>query len=452
MQLTPMPHQTDGVAFLLNGGSLLAYDQGTGKTATAIWAALEDGAYATLIGCPSVVTGNWEKEILMLDPNASVLILTSATVDKDLSKYDYVIVSLDLVGRNPRVRAAVRRRWTHLIIDEAHMLKTFTSQRAQAWLVATSSVSGWAEKVWLLTGTPTPNHAGELWPLIVGTAEARLRGKTAQQFEDYYCRHKLRRIKGGRKIRVVAGTNMARIKQLRADLNGWWARVRKEDVLKDLPPKVTNVVPVEATNLGVDYEEFMDSPEGAALVAAIEGGNMNMAEIGEDDSLSRFRRLLAYAKADMATQYVKYLLDGGSPGVLVWFWHTDAMKRTQDALEAGGIATCAIDGSTPAKKRTEIVAQFQADDGPKVFLGQIRAAGVGITLTKADRVVFAEMDWVPANNAQASDRAHRIGQEKQVIVDILAVRDSVDYGLLVSVARKMEETSAIWETDDEDQD
>ena len=445
MSLTPFPHQSAGADFLAQGGGhLLYHDPGTGKTYTAVLAALMAGeSGAVLIGCPAVATGVWEAEILRSHPDARVLILTRETLGHMYGGvHDYVIITLDLPARNDAVRQSLRGlMYSHVIIDEAHYLKAPTSKRTWAWLTAPDSIVSRVPRRnrWLLTGTPTPNHAGELWPLISATDPDRINDAPYAAFCEKYCRFKMVRRGKGPPVRTIAGTDLSRAPALRAALKGWWHRVKKADVLPDLPGKLFRVVPLHIADLDPEVARLQDSIEGEKIHDAIVSGTAGMADLdGEGDSMSRFRSLISEAKAPAVAEYVAGILDE-EPAVVVWFWHIAAMDVCERILRERGITTCRVDGSTPQGKRFAIAEAFQKPTGPRVFLGQIKAAGVSITLTRAAYEVFGEMSWTPAENLQAADRCERIGQKRAVRIDILAVADTLDMAVLSTHERKMRE-------------
>ena len=442
---TPFPHQLRLCDFFLDGGNGGAMDPGTGKTFGTILACEADPlGGSSLVGCPTVALGVWEREIKLAAPTRSYLILTAKTLKHLRQSIDYVVVSVDLVARNYKIRQALEKfRAERVIVDECHYMKGPEAKRTRVWLLDSSALikKAIAARRWLLSGTMAPNHAGELWSLIYSTRPDKIGGMSYEEFTDRFCRHKMvKRGPPGRRFqtRVISGTNLVRVKELRKVLAGWWMRVRKSDVLKDLPPKMFRTVPIDIGKLDTTSTRLLESPEGLKLIDAIEAG-VEVDIDDETDSMSRVRSLLSEAKGKFAAEYVADLLHQGEPGVLLWFWHRHGMDAAQAEFEAQGIKTCRIDGSTPDKRRTEIENYFQHESGPPVFIGQIKAAGVAITLTKAAYEVFAECSWNPGENWQASDRAHRIGQTRGVRVDFLAIRGTPDEAVLTTIERKTRE-------------
>lgn len=443
----PFAHQIGLRDFFLDGHNMAAHDPGTGKTFATLLACEADPlGGATLVGAPSVALGVWEREIEMTAPSRSVLILTAKTLPRLTEQaWDYVVVSLDLAARNYKLRKALIDHFhpERVVIDECHFMKGPDSKRTKVWLTDKTAIITKATRIrrWLLSGTPAPNHAGELWPLITSTDPGIIDGMNYAEFTERYCRHKMvKRGAAGRKqrVRVIAGTNLMRVKELRKRLDGWWQRVKKADVLTDLPDKMFRTVPIDIGRLDKSIGRLQESDEGMKLIEAIEGGSA--VDLDEDeDSMSRFRSLLSEAKGKVAAEYVAELIAGGEPAVLLWFWHRAGMDVAQATLDTLGVTHCRMDGSTPPAKRRAIEERFQEPDGPQVFIGQIKAAGVSITLTRAAREVFSEASWNPGENWQAADRCHRIGQTRGVVVDFLAVRDTIDFAVLTTVERKTRE-------------
>jgi SWI/SNF-related matrix-associated actin-dependent regulator 1 of chromatin subfamily A len=433
---TALPHQVEGIAFLVNGGTLLADDMGLGKTYQATSAAelLPDTHLPILVVCPAVIMGGWAVE-LHEQTHAKPLLLKSTNLDQ-LDDGQNVIVSVDLVGRNAEVHDALRRRmWRVLIVDEAHYLGNEESARTEAILTGRHGLVACAARIFLLSGTPTRKHVGQLWPLIHATAWGRIDGMTVRQFEDRYCQVKV--IDG---IRVIKGNRRAFIPELRKRLDGWWLRRRKDDPALglNLPPKQRRVVPLVIENL-TPIQELEASPEGQALRAALEFGDMRLAADLDDMSVSRMMRLLGILKAPYAVEYCQHLLnDREARAVILWCQHLDVMDICEAKTKAAGLRYRRIDGSTPAATRTKIEAEMQAGK-LDLIIGQITAAGVGLTLTHADHAVFVEAQWIPTPNVQAEDRIYRIGQDLPVWMHYLAAYDTLDMALQAIVQRRMDE-------------
>lgn len=428
-------HQLEALDWLMDGGSLLADGMGVGKSRPAGKALLNlnqrHGGLPGIIVCPSVVCGVWGRELEAVGFSGSGQIVTSP---KDAEKNaDVYIVSVDLVARNADVRTALmQREYGVLLLDEAHYTKNGDAQRTARILLDNDALATCARELRLLTGTPCSNHVGELWPLLAATAPGRINGMGKDEFEATYCTHKMITI-GSRghttKMRVVSGNRPYMVPILRKKLKGWWMRRTLLQVAKNIPPKARATIPLPPRRLRA-LEEFLLTPEGQRLAKGIESGHLTRADEDDGESLARLRRLMAMAKQPLVVDYLTTLLEGGEDKIVNWWLHTDPLYETYAALRDKGYRVFAISGATTSAERTKIIAEFQECPGQAVFMGQIKAAGVGTTLTAARRGVFAEWLTNPGDNAQAEDRIWRLTQSRPVQNDYLAVSGSVDEAYL----------------------
>ena len=159
-------------------------------------------------------------------------------------------------------------------------------------------------------------------------------------------------------------------------------------------------------------------------------------QLGRDAELpiATYRREIGKMKALAAVDYIQGCIDTLGENVLVFAYHREVIEAIALALKE--YAPCIITGSTPMVERDRLVKLYQSNSDYPLFIGNIQAAGVGLTLTKATRVIFLEYSWVHAENAQAADRAHRIGQKISVVVDYLVFKDSLDESILKTARRK----------------
>ena len=227
----------------------------------------------------------------------------------------------------------------------------------------------------------------------------------------------------------------------------------KKDVLKELPAKRRQIIELPANGASklVAAEQAAWSAQEerlSALKLAVE-----LAKISEDpddydrtvaalrdgataafEEMSKARHDTALAKVDYVVAHVADAAESGK--VLVFAHHLDVVAKLADGLRAKGLKVVTLTGSDSLNARQAAVDSFQDDDETKVFIGNIRAAGVGITLTASSHVVFAELDWVPANLSQAEDRAHRIGQTDSVLVQHLVLEGSLDQQIASQLVTK----------------
>lgn len=410
--MKPFAYQEDGVAFLAaHPVALLADEPGLGKTAQAILAAKALGLEKILVICPKTPMLNWTQEFRLWwrdGPLPTVL--------------NYDLFS----AKSPNATAVgiASRDWDLLILDEAHRLKNAGANRTK---FVYRRVAPRARHKWLLTGTPTPNHNGELWTHLAALSPDLIRGSSGRamsrvEFEDLYCNVIVdprygRRISGNR--------NTAELRERIAPIV---LRRKKSQVLKDLPALLFGTLPLAMENLRAlkqlpNLPPSVDPGDTDAVVAWLRSHPMPTE-----------RRLLGIAKAPAAAEAVEDALDAGNHKIILFAHHREVMDELQKRLSHLGLVR--IDGQTAQADRDAAVHTFQTDPGCRVFLGQITACGEAITLTAASHVLFAETSWTPSDNYQAACRAHRIGQTNAVTAQFLTAGGTLDDTIARVLARK----------------
>ena len=407
-------HQRSGVAFLLSRHrAILADDMGLGKTRTAIVAAREqhpEGPY--LVICPASLKLNWQREIHMVEPGAHVQVLAVEPLDPTAR---WTIVNYDRLNRyqSDLLAAAFRT----VIVDEAHAIKN-DSARSKRTLALTES----ADHAYLLTGTPMTNRPRDLFNLLKA-----VRHPLANSFWAYAKRY-CAAVDNGYGLDTNGASNLDELSKVMA---GVMLRRAKSEVL-DLPEKVRTWLPVDVpvTRVGsyeqraLDYLASNPARSGPTWITFL--GLLNKA-----------RHELALAKARHTADFVTDLVDNGQK-VVVFTGYTGVVATLQERFGASAVT---LTGETPTDARQVAVDRFQADPNVRVFIGNLQAAGVGITLTKGDHVVFNDLDWVPANHWQAEDRIHRIGRVGTAFVTYLYTPGTLDgfvANLLEQKARMVE--------------
>lgn len=448
-------YQIAGGKFLTEPGfgKLLADEMGLGKTRQAILGLGSVLAKKVLIICPSVARINWLREIeLWSEQKNHIEIMTSLT-DKPQSP-GVVICSFDYSTRNFRELNQIT--WDVLIVDEAHFLKSHDALRSKAVLGSSGLVRS-TKKCWLLTGTPAPNHAGELWIMLYVFGVTKM---TYDAFIREFCI--LRPTTYG--LKIVAN-RPEKFPELRSMLAKIMLRRLKKDVMKELPPISFHHVNVEPGL--VDFEIlpsftqfFMPTDRRKELTAEInrqqkllEDVFTNMSQ-GNDNkinaiesiaqSVSTLRRYVGLQKVDPAVELIRGELESKAYDKIVIFAiHRDVIENMRLGLRDFGAVV--IYGGTDPEKRQKNIDRFQNNPKCRVFIGNIHAAGTAITLTKAHHVVFVEQDWVPGNNAQAIMRVHRIGQEQPVSVRFVLLDGTIDTKIGYILKRKTEQLTQIFD-------
>lgn len=475
------PFQRAGIAFATARRNVLIADEmGLGKTIQALGAINATPAAEArniLVLMPANVRVNWKVEAQrwLTRPYNFHTMLTAELPEAA----NFVLVNYDrLTGANGKaVFAALRTRtWDFLICDEAHRLKNVESQRSKAVLGAQVKISKPGEKpvryerqpglvdnasrLVFLTGTPIENRPKEMFPLLNA-----LDPKTFPSFFPFALRYcaaikKTIYVPGGRgrTTQVWDFTGKSNELELQEKLRSTiMVRRLKKEVEKELPEKTWQVVTlggehiskwVELEAQGFTGMEALERAEQAqatgsadALQAAL--NDLQGAFSVDFKEFSKARHELAKAKVESAIEFIDDALES-TQKVIVFAHHSKDLDDPIPALKAHyGDAAVVIDGSVDPEKRQPIVDRFQNDPTVRVFLGGIRSAGEGITLTAASTVIFLEMDPVPSKMQQAIDRAHRIGQKNAVVGYILAFEGTLDARLAQLLADKAETADLI---------
>jgi len=389
--------------------AMLADEMGLGKSNQAIVAARSLGLDRIVVVCPAVARLNWAREFESWWPGGPKPAIFS---------YDEVVRKGLRPGDFPGGIGL-------LILDEAHYLKTRIAKRTKLIYggMARPGLAQLAERVWALTGTPTPNHLGEFW-----THATMLWGETLSywQWITKYC---LVHDKGwGPQVVGVRAEMAAEFRDLVAP---YVLRRRAADVL-DLPKVRWGKVLIQAKAPDKWDGRVLQDDQVEALLADASGSE-----------LATLRRLTGEAKAVPVGRYVMEMLES-DPGakVLVFGYHKKVIQAIARGTASAG--SVKLDGSTPDAERNRAIDRFQKDPKCRVFVGQIQACGTAINLTSADHVLFAELSWVPGDNAQALKRAVRIGQHRSVLAQTVSIPGSVDESVTRVLANKTRMHTTTW--------
>lgn len=422
---------------------LLADDAGLGKTLQALETANRLDAKAILIICPAVARRVWAGEIETWFPAWSphVLVIEPGVdlhrVRRRVSDGGRIVIicGYDLFSRaSPIVEFLELCRWQLLIIDECHYLKSTGSKRTRA-VYGRGLIKGVrhaAERVLLLSGTPAPNNAGELFPHIRAFWPGILPAPgTEIAFQEKYTRFV--DTQWGRQIQ--GSRNMS---ELRERLAPYFLRRRKSEVLTELPPLISQDAPLDDQNLRLTpgmielARRLKDAGDEAVLAA------LNVS----DASLAGARHQLGLLKVGPSVAWIKERLQSARK-ILVFAWHRDVIGALTKGLELAGYQTVAITGETTPAARARAIHSFQNDPQTRVFVGQIAAAGVAVTLTAASEVAMVECSWVPGENYQAISRAHRLGQRDAVLASFLMFPNTLDSIVMQTFRRKAVEIAEL---------
>jgi SWI/SNF-related matrix-associated actin-dependent regulator 1 of chromatin subfamily A len=321
-----------------------------------------------------------------------------------------------------------------LFIDEAHRFKNDTAGRTKVIFgdKKKEGIAKWFDRVYYLSGTPMPNRPMELYPVLSNSAPETIDFMDRFKYGIKYC--------AGHKNEFGWDFSGASdVTELASKVIGkFMIRMRKDEVLKELPPKTEELVLI-GDNLTPKLAEIDSKILKTFSPQDLMNGRLGD---GEELHLMTYRKELGIHKAPLAGKYIESLLEDTDENILVFAIHKDVIYHLQTCLEKYN--PLVITGDTAMKVRHDVVQRFQdASGGHRLFIGNIQAAGTGLTLTKASRVVFAEFSWVPADNDQASDRAHRIGQRDNVFVQYLVFQNSIDRTVIETILRKKKVTNKL---------
>jgi SWI/SNF-related matrix-associated actin-dependent regulator of chromatin subfamily A-like protein 1 len=443
MTPTLFPYQIEGAAWLASKTvALLADDMGLGKSAQVIAALDQIRAERVMVVCPAAARVNWIREFQKFSSYPREYEVWTERKQK-LSASKSVIASYDLASLSSQF---IEGSFDALVLDEAHFLKTLETKRTKAILGREGLVRR-AGRVWALTGTPAPNHPGELWPLLYtfGATTLKYGGFVDRYCESYETGY-------GRQI---VGAEKRRIAELRGILAPLMLRRKKEEVLKDLPPIFFQDLTVEPGPVDIElipsFHEYTfpsDRRDELEEKLAFERKKLEAADMEHLEALaqsvSTLRRYSGLQKVEPVADLIKEeLLNKSYKKIVVFAIHRDVIEGLRSRLKDFGAVT--LYGGTPPEKRQKHIDSFQRDAETKVFIGQIQAAGTALTLTAASNVLFVEQDWVPGNNSQAAMRCHRIGQQLPVFVRVAGLATSIDERIAQVLRRKMVDHTAIFD-------
>lgn len=403
------PYQIEGVEKLIGlagrrGGAILADEPGLGKTIQTAEFINRTNPKSVLIVCPASLRVNWRKELdRWLNPDTLCRVR---------------ILSYESVSRGD----AGDDRYELAVFDEAHYLKNPQAKRTKACLALHAGIR------LFLTGTPVVNRPMDLFPILKSLG-LKL---TRTDFGKRYCAGYLRQISWKPRKFAWDFSGASHQDELNATLRRHcMVRRTKAEVLSELPAKIRQIVEL-------DIPGYRESESLRDAVTRMFDGMASAAE-----NLPELRKIafeeLAAARLDIARQKLPVVLDfirdllEEEEKVVVFAHHREIIS----AIAAAVSGSVELKGGMTDSQKDTAVRAFQ-EGSARLFVGQITAAGTGITLTVARTVLFAELDWVPGNVIQAEDRCHRIGQQLPVRVIHLVAKDSVDARMVHALVEKQE--------------
>lgn len=411
----PLSHQKEAIEKLVgNDKFILADDMGLGKTTSTVIASLESGAEKVLIICPASLKINWQREIAnYTDKEVSII------EGKKWEPAEFTIINYDILKnfhdpKHPEKSDILNYGFDLVVMDEAHYIQNVKAARTKIANHIVKKVG----KVWLLTGTPMTSRPMNYYNLL-----DLVDSPVAENWMAYairYCAGYQFSV-GPKKVWNVTGAS--NLEELRDRTKPQVLRRLKEDIL-DLPEKI--ITPVYLRLKSRDYEKLMgeyydwynSSEESTSLTIQF-------------SKLMKVRQVIAESKIKDTIEIAQNIIDQGKK-VIIFTNFTDTLNKLTDAFPKVSVK---LDGKMSKPQRQYSVDEFQNNDKIKVFVGNLKAAGVGITLTEAEAVIMNDLSFVPSDHSQAEDRAYRYGQKFSVSVYYPVFENTIE-GIIYDILSK----------------
>ncbi|MBX3187160.1 MAG: DEAD/DEAH box helicase [Labilithrix sp.] len=395
-------------------GAVLADDMGLGKTLQTLCAVKG----RVLVVCPKSVVYNWQAEIARFRPSLRTAIYhgTERELDReaDVTLTTYAVLRLD-------VSLLAKEEWDAIVLDEAQAIKNETSQTARAAFQLRGKFRV------ALSGTPVENRLEELWS-VMHFANPGLLG-VRSDFQTRYA------------TPIANGTADAG-PRLRAKIRPFVLRRLKRDVLPELPPRTEQVLHVEldeaernvydAVRVATKKELTAKLAQGGGVLAALEA-LLRLRQASCHPALVPGQSAESSSKVERLLEALEEATADGHKALVFSQW-TSLLDLVEPHLASASIRFTRLDGST--RDRGAVVSDFQSAGGPPVMLVSLKAGGTGLNLTAADHVFLLDPWWNPAVEDQAADRAHRIGQDRPVMVYRMVAKDTVEERIFALQAKK----------------
>lgn len=420
-----------------NGRSLCSLDMGLGKTLISLWLLKREriDSFPAIVVCPASIKYQWEREAIRVGIRPTVL--EGQKAFKEGRKMDVprlTIINYDILRF--WLPVLLKRKFKTIIFDECQYLLNRRSQRTKAC----TALGRVAKHVIALSGTPLVNRPAELWPTL-----HILRPDIYSSFWSFAQRFcKPRRTPWGWSYDGASNLDILHSTLRRTCM----VRRLKTEVLKDLPEKMRCVVPVEISDRKEyelardDFMGWLKQRQADRVVSASRA--QQLTQIGY------LLRLCAKLKFRAVAEWCNKFLDETDEKLVIFAVHTKMIEALNRRVE--GNRHVIVDGSVTGRDRKIAVDQFQRDPRTRVFIGNIKAAGVGLNLTAANTVAFAELYWRPGDHTQAEDRCHRIGTVKTVWAYYLTAANTIEEKLAKIIQEKQQVIRTVLDGGVQDED
>ena len=437
-----LPYQLDGVAFAIGAGrAVLADDMGLGKTIQGIGAAellaREADISRTLVICPASVKAQWRSEIHRFSDRDCQLVLGGAA--ERARQYDngcfFTICNYEQVLRD--LLPIEKVKWDMIILDEGQRIKNWQAKTSRTVKALRSRFA------LVLSGTPLENRLDDLYSVVEFIDDRRL--GPAFRFLN---RHRVVDEKG----KVLGYKDLG---ELRRTLAPVMLRRTRQSVMRDLPPRSTEIVRIEPTD-----EQYVLHNAHKRIIASITSKKyisemdllrlqkaLLMCRMAADGTFLVDKQEPAYSsKLDRLDELFEELSREDDRKILLFSEWTTMLNLIEPLLSRRGIGFVRLDGSVPQKKRRQLVHTFQHDEQCKVFIAT-NAGATGLNLQAANTVINVDLPWNPAVLEQRIARAHRMGQKRPVQVYVLVTEETIEEGLLATLSAKHELAQAALDAD-----
>lgn len=411
----PLSHQIESIEKLVgNDKYILADDMGLGKTTSTVIASLENDSEKVLIICPASLKINWQREIEnYTDKDISII------DGKKWEPSDYTIINYDILKnfhdpKHPDKSDILNYGFDLVVMDEAHYIQNVKAARTKI----ANNIAKKVGKVWLLTGTPMTSRPMNYYNLL-----DLVDSPVAENWMAYairYCAGYQFNV-GAKKVWNVSGSS--NLEELRDRTKPQVLRRLKEDIL-DLPEKIITPVYLKLKSkeyeklMGEYYDWYNSSEESTSLTIQF-------------SKLMKVRQVIAESKIKNTIEVAQNIIDQGKK-VIIFTNFTDTLNKITDHF---GKSAVKLDGKMSKPQRQNSVDEFQNNEKINVFVGNLKAAGVGITLTAAEAVIMNDLSFVPSDHSQAEDRAYRYGQKFSVSVYYPIFENSIE-GVIYNILNK----------------
>jgi len=446
-----IPYQKAGIEYALNRQNVLIGDEmGLGKTpqSVGIYNVMNNNLAKNikcLVVCPASLRINWKREFERWSTKPIRIGIVKNGKEYP-ENWDVLIINYDVLSKHRQKLQT--ENFDLMIVDECHYLKNPKSLRAKALFGDKKEEKKpiQAKRKVFLSGTPICNRPIELWPIVEALDPEGL-GQNFFSFAKKYCDAK--RIDCGSNGMRWDFTGASNLDQLQRLLRqNIMVRRLKKDVLKELPPKRRQILEIPAngsSNVVRKEQKAIKKHKDLLLELQIEV-ELSKAESQETynkaveameievsvsfEEMAAARKNVALAKVEKVVEHLQSALEEGP--VVCFAHHKEVIKKISEKFNC-----VTLTGETKMEDRQKAVDRFQNGE-VDLFLGNIKAAGVGITLTRSSHVVFAEIDWTPSNLSQCEDRCHRISQKNSVLVQHIVLEGSLDALMAQKVIKKQE--------------